>query len=63
MAIARVCNCIRLLVERKISLNHTSIAYAYEASQAYPVKDLLQEEVMTAVAEETKSQIALAADA
>eukprot|EP00053_Salpingoeca_punica_P015829 m.146689 g.146689 ORF g.146689 m.146689 type:complete len:352 (-) comp16813_c2_seq2:170-1225(-) len=43
--IARVRNCIVALAEQSISIFDTSIAYTYEASEPFPVKDLLKPDV------------------
>lgn len=59
LGVARMANCIRLLTYHRIPLNHTVLAYAYEAALAHPVKDLLKPEVMSEVAEGTKAQVAM----
>ncbi|XP_052246694.1 exosome complex component RRP4-like [Dreissena polymorpha] len=47
--IARLGNCLLALADHKMMLFDTSILYTYEASQKFPVKDIMKPEVMTEI--------------
>jgi len=50
--IARLANCVRLLVDNSISLSDTSLIHAYNASSQYQTKDLIRPEIADEVAAE-----------
>ncbi|RKP26515.1 hypothetical protein SYNPS1DRAFT_32716 [Syncephalis pseudoplumigaleata] len=47
--IARICNCLRGMADRQISIDYTKLAAAYEASLGHSAKELLQANVMETV--------------
>ncbi|KAF0490126.1 Exosome complex component RRP4 [Gigaspora margarita] len=57
--IARVCNCINALSRHFMCITDTIIAYAYEASLKYPVKDLLKLEAMEFVTTEVRHKLSV----
>ncbi|KAJ1679210.1 Exosome complex component rrp4, partial [Spiromyces aspiralis] len=57
-AIARVCNCITLLDRLFIKITDTSVIYTYEASLGHNVKDLLNSEVASELAEQVRARLA-----
>lgn len=47
--IARVCNCIAVLGRQGCQVHETSIAYAFEASLDYPIKDLTLPDIQSSI--------------
>ncbi|VDN25200.1 unnamed protein product [Gongylonema pulchrum] len=56
-AIARVANCVIILAKHHIPLFDTSVVYAYDASMAHEVKDLLKAETANSIAAETALEL------
>ncbi|VDN24152.1 unnamed protein product [Gongylonema pulchrum] len=56
-AIARVANCVIILAKHHIPLFDTSVVYAYDASMAHEVKDLLKAEIANSIAAETALEL------
>lgn len=56
--ITRTCNCIKALAKHLVLLYDTSIYYAFEISQQYEIKEILENDVAKYVAEKTESRIA-----
>ena len=57
--LARLRNCILALARSDVMLWDTSMTYAYDASMKYHPKELLKEEVMREIAEETQQHLSV----
>lgn len=58
--ISRICNCIKALAKNHVMLYDTSIYYAFEISEQYEIKDILEPNTSLEIAE--KTELRLAAD-
>jgi exosome complex component RRP4 len=56
--IARVCICIDALSKRSIVIDETLIVYAYEASQDYTLKEILQLGILSQIVLQAQNELA-----
>ena len=55
--IARVANIVRALANRHVAIHESIIAYAYEVSLEYPIKDILSVDTQAAIVEQAQFQV------
>lgn len=55
--ISRICNCINALAKHHVLLYDTSIYYAFEISQQYEIKEILEPNIAKDIAEKTEFKL------